>query len=109
MKLLIENGLLYIDNRCFCYAKVQDDGSEDVRPATRKVSTQYNHHSQPAGRALPFVDGLGWIGDEPSCAIRIGSVLGNDGPLPRSMVVNVLVTRIEACEEFSTPVTIEIK
>ncbi len=42
MKLTIENGLLYIDNKRFCYAKVND-------------------------------------------------------------------ARIEACEEFSTPVTIEIK
>lgn len=43
MKLTIENGLLYIDNKRFCYAKVNDDGSQVIRSGTRKVSTQYSH------------------------------------------------------------------
>ena len=109
MKLTIENGLLYIDNKRFCYAKVNEDGSKDVRSGSRKVSTQYSHHHKPDGRVLPLVDGLGWITDEPSGFICIGSVLGNAGPIKCAMSLGGLVARVEACEEFSTPVTLEIK
>ena len=106
MKLTIGNGLLYIDKKRFCYAKVNDDGSQVIRSGTRKVSTQYSHVH---GRVLPLVTDGGWIADDDLCHVRIGSVLGSDGPLKCAMSISGLVARIEACEEFSTPVTIEIK
>ena len=105
MKLTIENGKLYLDNRIFCYAKV-NDGSKDVRPESRKVSTQYSHHH---GKVLPLIADLGWIADDEQCYVRIGSVLGSNGPLKCHMSIGGLVARIEACEEFSTPVMLEIK
>ena len=109
MKLTIENGIFYIDNKRYCYAKVNEDGSKDVRSGSRKVSTQYSHHHKPDGRVLPLVDGLGWITDEPSGAICIGSVLGANGPLKCAMSLSGLVARIEACEDVGKTVTLEIK
>jgi hypothetical protein len=106
MKLTIENGLLYADNKRICYAKVNDDRSQDVQPVGRKVSTQYSHAH---GKILPLVADYGWIGDDEQCAVRIGSVLGNGGPIKCAMSISGLVARIEACEEFGTPVLIEIK
>ena len=109
MKLSIENGILYIDNKRFCFAKVQDDGSKDVQPGPRKVSTQYNHHRKEGGRVQPWVADLGWIGDDASDAIRIGSVLHGGEPLKCTMSLGGLVARIEACEEFGIPVLMEIR
>lgn len=106
MKLTIENNLLYVDNKRFCYAKVNDDRSQDVRPFSGKVSTQYSH---TYGRILPLIADAGWIGDDSQCFIRIGSVLGSDGPLKCYMSVSGLVARIEAAEEFGAAVTVEIK
>ena len=106
MKLLIENGVLYVDNKRFCYAKVNDDRSENVRPSQRKVSTQYSHAH---GKILPLIADYGWIGDDSQCAIRIGSVLGHGGPLKCSMSIGGLVARIEAAEDFGATVLIEIK
>ena len=106
MKLSIENGVLYIDNKRFCFAKVNDDRSQDVQPVGRKVSTQYSHAH---GKILPLSADEGWITDEPSGAIRIGSVLSNDGPLQCPMVIGGLVARIEACEDIGSPVLIDIK
>lgn len=106
MKLTIENNLLYIDNKRFCFAKVNEDGSQDVRPFMGKVSTQYSHAH---GKILPLVADLGWLGDDGQCAVRIGSVLGHDGPLKCPMVISGLVARIEAAEYFGATVTVEIK
>ena len=109
MKLLIENGLLYIDNKRFCFAKVNDDRSQDVRPFTGKVSTQFNHHCKEGGRVQPLIAGFGWVGYDGGDAIRVGSVLGNDWPLKCAVSVGGLVARIEACEDVGIPVLIEIK
>lgn len=106
MKLTIENGLLYIDNKRYCHARVQD-GSEALRSEPREVSTQYSEAYR--GRILPYVADLGWIADDNECLIRIGSVLGNDGPIKCTMSVSGLVARIEACEDLGIPVLIEIK
>ena len=106
MKLTIDSGILYIDNKRFCFAKVQDDGSKDVRSGARKVSTQYSHAH---GKVLPLIADAGWIADDDKCYVRIGSVLGSNGPLKCHMSIGGLVARIEACEEFSAPVTLEIK
>jgi hypothetical protein len=106
MKLTIENGLLYIDNKRFCYAKVNDDRCQDVRPESRKVSTQYSHAH---GKILPLIADYGWVGDVEQCVIRIGSVLGHGGPLKCSMSIGGLVARIEAAEDFGATVLIEIK
>lgn len=105
MKLLIQNGLLYVDNKRFCYAKV-NDGSQTIRSEQRKVSTQYSHHH---GRILPMVDGAGCIADDDQCYIRIGSVLGSDGPIKCVMSLSGLVARIEAAEEFGSQILIEVK
>ena len=104
MKILIENGLLYIDNKRFCYAKV-NDGSKTLRPVSRKVSTQYSHAH---GKVLPLIADFGWIADDDLSYVRIGSVLGSDGPLKCHMSIGGLVARIEAAEEFGTTVLAEI-
>lgn len=106
MKLLIENGVLYVDNKRFCYAKVNDDRCQDVRPITRKVSTQYSHDH---GKILPLIVDFGWVADDGQCAIRIGSVLGSDGPLKCHMSISGLVARIEAREDVGRAVLMEIK
>lgn len=106
MKLTIENGLLYLDNKRFCYAKVNDNGSKDVRSGARKVSTQYSHTH---GKVLPLVADLGWIADDDLCHVRIGSVLGSDGPLKCDLSIGGLVARIEAAEDFGCSVLMEIK
>ena len=106
MKLTIEGGIFYIDNKRFCFAKVNDNGREEVRLEPRKVSTQYSHAH---GKVLPLIADAGWIADDDLCHVRIGSVLGSNGPLKCHMSICGLVARIEACEEFSTPVTLEIK
>ena len=105
MKLTIENGLLYIDNKRFCYAKV-NDGSKDVRSGARKVSTQYAHNFD---RVLPIVADAGFIGDGEECLINVGNVLGSNGPLPCPTAIGGLVARIEAAEDFGCSVLIEVR
>lgn len=106
MKLTIENNLLYIDNKRFCFAKVNDDGSEDVRLSQRKVSTQYSHAH---GKTLPLVADLGWVGYSDDACIVLGDVLGSNGPLPCALTVQRLVANIEACEDVGRAVLMEIK
>ena len=105
MKLTIDSGILYIDNKRFCFAKVQDDGSKDVQPVTRKVSTQYSHAH---GKVLPLIADAGWIADDDKCYVRIGSVLGSNGPLKCHLSIGGLVARIEAAEDFGDSVSILI-
>ena len=106
MNLVIENGQLYINNKRFCYAKVNDDRSQAVRPSARKVSTQYSHNH---GRVLPIVADGGWIGDGEECYVNVGNVLGSNGPLPCVTAIGGLVARIEAAEDFGASVTLECK
>ena len=101
MKILIDGNQLYIDNKRFCYAKVND-----VEPGEYKVSTQYSHAH---GRILPILSDCGWVGDDDRCALRIGSVLGSDGPIKCAMSIGGLVARLEAAEEFGSTILIEIK
>jgi hypothetical protein len=100
----ILNGVMYQNNRRFCYAKV-NDGSASVQHGSRAVRTQYSHHH---GKVLPIVDGLGWVGTDKNDAVCVGQVLGNDGPLPCELTISRLIAAVESCEDVGRPVLMEI-
>ena len=74
MKLSIQGNRLYVDNLMFSHAEIRD-GHRD-KSFTGEVEPRYPHSM---GRELLHVDGLGWVGAAPECAIRVGRVVKSDG------------------------------
>ena len=100
MKLLIDNGVLFVDGLYLCYARSsdarrnQDDGCFKVE-IRKDARGPYVH-----------VDGIGRIGaDAGECGLVLGRVLGRDSLIP----CPTLVERLFALVENSTkPVVMEI-
>jgi hypothetical protein len=105
MKLSFEHGKLYIDNVRFCHYEVTQDGSKDLQPGSYPVEARYAHNF---GRVLPFIDGIGFAGDDDLCAIVVGRVRSQRGLLPDSHAVRVLVDAIEAAHETDVQVLAEV-
>lgn len=70
MKLLISDGVFYVDNVFLCYCEA-GNGRDDLQLTRCEVSTQFAHAH---GKVLPDAVGLGWIGNHDECDIVLGSV-----------------------------------
>ena len=107
MKLSFEHGKLYIDNVKFSKYEVAPNGSKDLQPGSYEVEAEARY-AHAYGKVLPYIDGIGWIGTSPDCAIVIGQVLGKHGVIPDQHLVNVLVHAIEAESDLGYKVLVEV-
>ena len=99
MKLVLQYGHIYVDNIKFC----KFDG--EPKPGVFPVEARYSHHH---ARTLPFIDGIGWIGSEPSDHICVGQVRNRLDVIGDSNTVKRLVACIETADETGNTVVAEI-
>ena len=99
MKLSIEQGILYVNNKYFSRCEASN-GRDDLQLTRCEVSTQYSAaHKQE----LPHAFGLGWIGpaaslDVPECDIVLGSVRARQSLVPCASYVGRLLAILEVAE-----------
>ena len=104
MKLSIQGNRLYVDNLMFSHAEIRD-GHRD-KSFTGEVEPRYAHSM---GRELLHVDGLGWLGAAPECAIRVGRVVTSDGSvMPCQLTEARLMGMVSFNEEKGGKTTREI-
>ena len=74
MKITVQGHRLYVDGLLFSHGEVKDGYGD--KSFSGEVEPRYAHS---VGRELLHVDGLGWLGAAPECAIRVGRVVRSDG------------------------------
>lgn len=105
MKLLIDGNKLYTNSLFFSHVEVAD-GSGD-KPSNCTVEPRYSH---AAGRELLHADGLGWVGADDSCAIRVGRVVRGDGSvLPCKLTETRLISLVYAIEDRGNKASLEVR
>lgn len=105
MKLTINGNRLYCDNLMFSHVEVRDGNGD--KSFSGEVEPRYSHH---AGRELLHIDGLGWMGADPQCSIRVGRVVRSDGSIMPCVVTEA---RLMGMANFATEqgkrITLEIE
>lgn len=105
MKLSIHGNRLYADNYILSHCEVED-GHRD-KSFTGEVEPRYAH---AVGRELLHVDGLGWLGAAPECAIRVGRVVRSDGSvMPCSVTEARILGMANYAVEQGKRITLEIE
>ena len=94
MRLLIEHGTLYADNKFLCYVGA-GNGRRDLPVGSYPVATQYSHAH---GTDLPNAMGLGWLGASDECDVVLGTVRGRDAVVPSQGALKRLLALVEAAE-----------
>lgn len=105
MKLLIEQGVLYINNRNLCFAE-PGNGRANLLAGIGSVRMEFSH---VLGRALPFSDTHGWIGADRECDIVLGQLRSRNGLITSQPVLDVLVAKIVEAEDTGLAVTLEVR
>ena len=107
MKIELDNGTLFVNQRVFCHAKISNE-TRDLRPGIYSVVIGTAFHLD-GGPVLPEAVGLGWIGHLPGCDIILGHVLGRDGLLPSANPVRRLLALFEVAEDRGETVMLEVE
>ena len=105
MKLVIQGNRLYADNYILSHCEVEDGHRDKSFSGT--AEPRYSH---VVGRELLHVDGLGWMGAAPECAIRVGRVVTSDGSV---MACQLTEARLMGMANYATEqgkkITLEIE
>ena len=105
MKLSIQGNRLYADNLMFSHCEVKDGHGD--KPFTGEAEPRYSHAH---GTELVHVDGLGWMGAEPSCDVVLGRVVKSDGGvLPCRVTEARLMGVVNWTVEQGKRITLEIE
>ena len=105
MKLVIQGNRLYADNYILSHCEVEDGHRDKSFSGT--AEPRYSH---AVGRELLHVDGLGWLGADPQCAIRVGRVVRSDGSvMPCSVTEARLMGVANWTAEQGKRITLEIE
>lgn len=105
MKLSIQGNCLYVDNLMFSHCEVKDGHGD--KSFSCEVEPRYAHG---LGRELLHADGLGWMGADPQCAIRVGRVVRSDGEvIPCQLTEARLIGMANFVTEQGKRITLEIE
>ena len=105
MKLSIQGNRLYADNYILSHCEVEDGHRDKSFSGT--AEPRYSH---AVGRELLHVDGLGWMGAAPECAIRVGRVVTGDGSvIPCQLTEARLMGMANYATEQGKRITLEIE
>lgn len=105
MRLTIQGNRLYCDNLMFSHCEVKDGHGD--KSFSGEVDPRYAHS---VGRELLHVDGLGWLGADPQCAIRVGRVVRSDGSvMPCSVTEARILGMANYAVEQGKRITLEIE
>jgi len=105
MKLLIANGVAYLDSKRLCFVEA-GKGKQVLHPGTYPLTSQFSHAH---GDVLPNADNAGWLGADASCDIILGGVRGRHGLHPSRAYVTVLLDRLESAEGLGQSATMEVE
>ena len=104
MKLTIQGNRLYADNYILSHCEVEDGHRDKSFSGT--AEPRYSH---AVGRELLHVDGLGWMGAAPECAIRVGRVVTGNGSVMACQLTEArLMGMVSFNEEKGGKTTLEI-
>ena len=104
MKLTIQGNRAYLDNLMFSHAEVKNGNGN--KPFTGEAEPRYSHH---ASRELLHVDGLGWVGSDPTCTVILGRVVRGDGSVMPCLVTEArLIGMANFCTEQGKRITVEV-
>ena len=105
MKLVIQGNRLYADNYILSHCEVEDGHRDKSFSGT--AEPRYSH---AVGRELLHVDGLGWLGAAPECAIRVGRVVRSGGEvIPCQLTEARLIGLANYATEQGKRITLEIE
>ena len=105
MKITVQGNRLYVDNLMFSHCEVKD-GHRD-KSFSGEAEPRYSHAH---GTELVHVDGLGWMGAQPSCDIVLGRVVKSDGGvLPCRVTEARLIGLVNYATEHGKRITLEIE
>ena len=105
MKLSIHGNRLYVDGLQFSHVGVKDGNGNESFSGT--AEPRYSH---AVGRELLHVDGLGWMGAQPSCDVVLGRVVKSDGGvLPCRVTEARLIGLANFATEQGKRITLEIE
>ena len=105
MKLYIQGNRLHVDNLRFSRCEVSDGHRN--KSFSGSAEPRYAHS---VGRELLHVDGLGWLGAAPECAVRVGHVIHGDGSvLPCQLAEARIVGMANFASETGKRITLEIE
>lgn len=105
MKLSIQGNRAYLDNLMFSHAEVKDGHGN--KHFSGEAEPRFSHHH---ARELLHVDGLGWLGAAPECAIHVGRVVRSDGSvMPCSVTEARILDMANYAVEQGKRITLEIE
>ena len=105
MKLSIQGNRVYADNMMFSHCEVKDGHGH--KPFSGTAEPRYSHH---AGRELLHIDGLGWMGADACCSIRVGRAVRSDGEVMPCVVTEArLMGMANYATEQGKRITLEIE
>ncbi len=105
MELLIENGVLYLNNRRFSLVGA-GNGSSDFESGRYKVTVKYSPTFQCE---LVYAEGFGWIGGYPECDAVLGNVRGKHAVLADVLAAERLRVLVIDAQESGNRVSLEVK
>ena len=105
MRMLIQNGSLYINNHYTCHVEA-GNGRTSFEPRSSEVRTEFSHALQ---KVLPYAEGIGWFGSDPECSVILGTVRGRDRIIPSVSAVSRLASLVEGAESLGEQVMLTIK
>lgn len=106
MKIEIDNGVLFVNKRMFCYMEV-GNGRKDLPPGTYDVAVGTAFHLD-GSPVLPEVIDIGWIGSMPGCDIILGRVKHRGNLIGSWYDASNLIHHIERAENAGETVTLEV-
>lgn len=106
MRIEIDNGVLFVNNRMFCYMEV-GNGRKDLPTGTYDVAVGTAFHID-GSPVLPEAIDLGWIGSVPGCDIILGRVKHRGNLIGSWSDANSLIHHIERAENAGETVTLEV-
>ena len=105
MKLVIDGNRLYLDGLMFSHAGVKYGRGD--KHFSGEAEPLYSHHHRSE---LLHVDGLGWVGGQPSCDIVLGRVVSGTGDvIPCRTTEARLMGIVNFTTEQGKRITLEIE
>ena len=105
MRLLIDTGILYVNNHQVCLAEA-GNGRTNLPAGRYAVTAQFSHAH---GKDLPIAIGLGFFGSDADCDVVLGRVRSRNGVLPCTSAVGQVMVNLELAEDEGQSVMLEIK
>lgn len=104
MKIVIDNGIMFVDNRRVCSAGA-GKGRPSLRTGVGELKTDFSDEHETV---LLHADGYGWIGPTPECDVVLGKVRHRTGVIPCVSTFGHVFALVEGAEADGKKVVLEV-